>query len=64
MIDSAEILEALNQLMWPFIRISAMIMTTSIFGSRTIPSKVKIMLFVLVDGWALVIGSLANSFVP
>ncbi len=48
MLELAQIQQMLAQYIWPFLRISALIMSMSIFGARTIPTRIKIMLAVLI----------------
>jgi flagellar biosynthetic protein FliR len=48
MFELIEIQHTLSQFLWPFIRISALIMSMSIFGARTIPNPVKLGLAILI----------------
>jgi len=47
MFELAQIQQLLNQFFWPFIRISALVMSMSIFGARTIPNRIKLTLSIL-----------------
>jgi len=48
MFELIEVQQTLNQFMWPFVRISALIMTMSVFGARTIPNPAKLGLAILI----------------
>ncbi len=48
MFELEQIFQSINQFIWPLIRITAMIMTMSIFGARTIPNRIKLMLSLMI----------------
>ena len=75
---AAELIDLLNTFMWPFIRVSAAFLVAPIFsmGAINLRTRIlmgfiitmmislpfKLLLFVLVDGWGLVTGSLVSTF--
>lgn len=43
-IDAVQVIDQINSVLWPFVRVSALLLATPLFGARTLPVRVRVLL--------------------
>jgi len=52
-LPAAELVRAMHEFMWPFMRVSALLLSAPVFGTRLVPVRVRIVLALLLT-WLIV----------